>query len=74
MEGQSEDNLDAKKKSYVKNKFTTYLNEEAENALTELYIHRLRKNRIDRRTARSQIVCEALIELYKKECGENGLC
>lgn len=62
-------------KSSKKNKFTTYLTEEAENAFTELYVHRVRKSAKDkksRKVERSQIICEALIELYKKECGENS--
>lgn len=70
MEESSNDNLDSKKNNSEKIRFTAYLTEEAEKAFTELYIHRLRRSRIDKKIDRSQIVCEALIELYKKECEE----
>ena len=46
-------------------KATVYLTEEAEKAFTELYIHRLRK---DRKIDRSMIACDALQALYEKEC------
>jgi len=46
-------------------KATVYLTEEAEEAFTELYIHRLRK---DRKIDRSMIACDAIRALYEKEC------
>jgi hypothetical protein len=49
-------------------KATIYLTEEAEKAFTELYIHRLRK---DRKIDRSMIACDALQALYEKECKIN---
>lgn len=48
-------------------KATIYLTEEAERAFTELYIHRLRK---DRKIDRSMIACDAIQALYEKECGQ----
>lgn len=48
-------------------KATIYLTEEAEQAFTELYIHRLRK---DRKIDRSIIACDAIKDLYEKECGK----
>lgn len=48
-----------------KSSSTIYLTEEAEYALTELYIHGLRKNR---KIDRSMIACEALQALYEQEC------
>ncbi|MBA3236841.1 MAG: hypothetical protein H0T62_00635 [Parachlamydiaceae bacterium] len=50
--------------SVKKIKATVYLTEEAEHAFTELYIHRLRKNR---KIDRSLIACEAILALYEKE-------
>jgi hypothetical protein len=47
-------------------KATVYLTEEAEQAFTELYIHRLRK---DRKVDRSTIACEAIQALFEKELG-----
>ncbi len=47
-------------------KATVYLTEEAEQAFTELYIHRLRK---DRKVDRSMIACEAIQSLFEKELG-----
>ena len=47
-----------------KTKATIYLTEEAENAFTELYIARYRKNR---KVDRSTIACEAIQALYEKE-------
>ncbi|MEI8328388.1 MAG: hypothetical protein WCG14_00065 [Chlamydiia bacterium] len=47
-------------------KATVYLTEEAEQAFTELYIHRLRK---DRKVDRSMIACEAIHALFEKELG-----
>ena len=46
-------------------KTTIYLTEETEQAFTELYIHRLRK---DRKTDRSLIASDAIQALYEKEC------
>ena len=46
-------------------KATIYLTEEAEHAFTELYIHRLRK---DRKIDRSIIACDAILNLYESEC------
>lgn len=48
----------------MKTKATIYLTEEAENAFTELYIARYRKNR---KVDRSTIACEAIQALYEKE-------
>ena len=56
----------SRKKQKIKT--TIYLTEEAEHAFTELYIHRLRK---DRKIDRSIIACEALQALYEKECGKS---
>ena len=50
-------------------KATIYLTEEAEKAFTELYIHRLRK---DRKIDRSMIACDALQALYEKECNQSA--
>ncbi len=47
-------------------KATIYLTEEAEKAFTELYIHRLRK---DRKIDRSMIACDAIHALFEKELG-----
>lgn len=47
-------------------KTTIYLMEEAEHALAELYIHRLRK---DRKIVRSIIACDDFLMLFEKECG-----
>lgn len=47
-------------------KTTIYWTEEEEKAFTELYIHRLRK---DRKIDRSMIACDAIQMLFKKECG-----
>ena len=63
MSGQAE--TAAKRRNKKKIKATIYLTEEAEQAFTELYIHRLRK---DRKTDRSLIACDALQALYEKEC------
>lgn len=52
-------------RSRKKIKATIYLTEEAEQAFTELYIHRLRK---DRKIDRSMIACDAIQMLYEKEC------
>jgi hypothetical protein len=54
-------------RSSKKIKITIYLTEEAEQVFTELYIHRLRKNR---KIDRSMIVCDAIQMLYEKECVE----
>lgn len=53
-------------RSKKKIKATIYLTEEAEQAFTELYIHRLRK---DRKIDRSMIACDAIQMLFEKECG-----
>ncbi len=42
--------------------------EEAKQALRELYIHRLRK---DRKSNRLKIACGALLWFYDKECKQN---
>ncbi len=55
----------AKRRNKKKIKATIYLTEEAEQAFTELYIHRLRK---DRKTDRSLIACDAIQALYEREC------
>ncbi|MBS0653025.1 MAG: hypothetical protein JSR39_05790 [Verrucomicrobia bacterium] len=54
------------KRNKKKFKATVYLTEEAEKAFTELYIHRLRK---DRKIDRSMIACDAIQMLFEKECG-----
>lgn len=51
-------------------KTTIYLTEEAEKAFTELYIHRLRK---DRKIDRSMIACDAIEALFEKECGASAI-
>lgn len=58
----------AKRQSKKKIKATIYLTEEAEHAFTELYIHRLRK---DRKTDRSLIACDAIQALFEKECSQS---
>ena len=45
-------------------KATIYLTEEAEQAFAELYADRYVK---DRKTDRSMIACEAILDLYKKD-------
>ena len=57
-------NESTKRRSKKKIKATIYLTEEAEQAFTELYIHRLRK---DRKTDRSLIACDAILSLYERE-------
>ena len=52
-------------RSKKKIKATIYLTEDAEQAFTELYIHRLRK---DRKIDRSMIACDAIQALFEKEC------
>lgn len=61
----SQVNESTKRRSKKKIKATIYLTEEAERAFTELYIHRLRK---DRKTDRSLIACDAIQALYEREC------
>ncbi|CAF24657.1 hypothetical protein [Candidatus Protochlamydia amoebophila] len=61
----SHDEQMAKRRTKKKIKATIYLTEEAEQAFTELYIHRLRK---DRKIDRSIIACDAIMDLYEKEC------
>ncbi|WP_316355564.1 hypothetical protein [Candidatus Neptunichlamydia sp. REUL1] len=53
-----------KAKSTKKIKATIYLTEEAEQAFAELYAKRYVE---DRKTDRSMIACEAILDLYKKE-------
>lgn len=60
----SQVNESKKRRSKKKIKATIYLTEEAEQAFTELYIHRLRK---DRKTDRSLIACDAILSLYERE-------
>jgi hypothetical protein len=64
-ESEIQRNATAMQQSRKKIKTTIYLTEEAEQAFTELYIHRLRK---DRKTDRSMIACDAIQALYEKEC------
>ena len=61
--GQDEQAVNRRNKKKIK--ATIYLTEEAEQAFTELYIHRLRK---DRKIDRSMIACDAIQMLYEKEC------
>lgn len=61
-EEKSQETLEAK--SNKKIKATIYLTEEAEQAFAELYADRYVK---DRKTDRSMIACEAIMDLYKKE-------
>jgi hypothetical protein len=63
IDGQDEQLIKRRKKKKIK--ATIYLTEEAEQAFTELYIHRLRK---DRKIDRSIIACDAILALYEKEC------
>ena len=65
QESSSQIEVSANRRNKKKIKATIYLTEEAEQAFTELYIHRLRK---DRKTDRSLIACDALQALYEKEC------
>jgi len=51
-------------KSNKKLKATTYLTEDAEQALAELYVKRYLK---DRKVDRSKIICEAITALFEKE-------
>ena len=57
-----QDNLGAKPNKKIK--ATIYLTEEVEQAFAELYADRYKK---DRKTDRSMIACEAILDLYKKE-------
>lgn len=61
----SQEEMTANRRNRKKIKATIYLTEEAEQAFTELYIHRLRK---DRKTDRSLIACDAIQALYEREC------
>ncbi len=61
----SQEETTANRRNKKKIKATIYLTEEAEQAFTELYIHRLRK---DRKTDRSLIACDAIQALYENEC------
>lgn len=65
QESSSQAGVSENRRNKKKIKATIYLTEEAEQAFTELYIHRLRK---DRKTDRSLIACDALQALYEKEC------
>lgn len=51
-------------KTAKKFKATIYLTEEAEQAFAELYANRYMK---DRKTDKSKIACEAILDLYKKD-------
>ena len=64
----SQDEQTVKRRNKKKIKATIYLTEEAEQAFTELYIHRLRK---DRKIDRSVIACEAIQAMYEKICMES---
>ena len=61
----SQDDQVLSRRNKKKIKATIYLTEEAEQAFTELYIHRLRK---DRKIDRSIIACDAIKDLYEREC------
>jgi len=65
----SQDTQLSNRRNKKKIKTTIYLTEEAEQAFTELYIHRLRK---DRKIDRSMIACDAIQALYEREC--NAQC
>lgn len=65
IDGQDEQIIKRRKKEKIK--ATIYLTAEAEQAFTELYIHRLRK---DRKIDRSIIACDAILALYEKECSK----
>jgi len=65
MPQNGQEGMTASRRNKKKLKATIYLTEEAEQAFTELYIHRLRK---DRKTDRSLIACDAIQALYEKEC------
>lgn len=65
LQQNSNDTTAVKSKNTEKFKTTLYLTQEAEHAYTELYIHRLRK---DRKTDKSKIASDAIIALYEKEC------
>jgi hypothetical protein len=58
----SQANSEAKPTKKIK--ATIYLSEEAEQAFAELYADRYVK---DRKTDRSMIACEAILDLYKKD-------
>ena len=64
----SQDEQTVKRRNKKKIKAAIYLTEEAEQAFTELYIHRLRK---DRKIDRSVIACEAIQAMYEKICMES---
>jgi hypothetical protein len=65
QETSNQEGMTTSRRNKKKIKATIYLTEEAEQAFTELYIHRLRK---DRKTDRSLIACDAIQALYEKEC------
>jgi len=58
-------NIKSKNLKIKKRSTTIHLTEEAENAFLELYIYRLRK---DKKADKSTIACQAILELYEKEC------
>ena len=61
----AEEGLDQKKSKPTKKiKATVYLTEEAEQAFAELYAKRYVE---DRKTDKSKIACEAILDLYEKE-------
>lgn len=59
----SERNLALEKQKKIK--YSVYFTEEVEKAFVEIYIGRLRK---DPRADKSQIVCDAILNLFEKEC------
>lgn len=61
----SQEEIAVSRRNKKKIKMSIYLTEEAELALTELYISRLRKNR---KADRSSILCNAIEALYEEEC------
>lgn len=63
-----QEGMTASRRNKKKIKATIYLTEEAERAFTELYIHRLRK---DRKIDRSMIACDAIQALYEKDCNQS---
>ena len=64
-ESKTEDSqANSEAKPTKKIKATIYLTEEAEQAFAELYADRYVK---DRKTDRSMIACEAILDLYKKD-------
>ncbi len=68
QETNGQEEMTASRRNKKKIKATIYLTEEAEQAFTELYIHRLRK---DRKTDKSLIACDAIQALFEKECSQS---